>query len=120
MMARSGATGTGLATTIAAESVRVNRTMMIDKFSLQFGSEARDKDALTWPGWKFKLRNHLATVDPSYIVDIDTIDVERGEELDLSLATDELQARALMLYGLLVKTLKQRPLDFVRSQTDAC
>ena len=36
----------------------------------------------------------------------------------MSLATDELQGRALMLYGLLVKNLKQRPLDFVRSHKD--
>ena len=118
MMVRNGATGTGLATRIVAENVRVNRTMMIDKFTLQFGSEDRDKDALHWPEWKFKLRNHLATTDQAYIVDMDMIDADRGEELDISLATEDLQARALMLYGLLVKTLKQRPLDFVRSQKD--
>ena len=43
MMVRNGATGAGLATTIVAENVRMNRTMMIDKFTLQFGSEDRDK-----------------------------------------------------------------------------
>ncbi len=118
MMVRNGATGAGLATTIVAENVRMNRTMMIEKSTLQFGSEDRDKDALNWPEWKFKLRNHLAVIDQSYIIDLDMIDKDRGEELDISLATDDLQARALMLYGLLVKTLKQRPLDFVRSQKD--
>ena len=112
MMVRNGATGAGLATTIVAENVRMNWTMMIDRFTLQFGSEDRDKDALNWPELKFKLRNHLAVIDQAYIVDMDNmIDADRGEELDISLATDDLQFRALMLYGLLVKTLKQRPLD---------
>ena len=81
MMVRNGATGAGLATTIVAENVRMNRTMMIDKFTLQFGSEDRDKDALNWPEWKFKLRNHSAMIDH-----------DRGEELHISLATDDLQA----------------------------
>ena len=117
MMVRNGATGAGLATTIVAENVRVNRTIMIDKFTLQFGSEDRDKDALNWPEGKFKLRNHLAVIDQAYIVDMDMIDNDCGE-LSISLATHDLQARALMPYGLLVKTLKQRPLDFVRSQKD--
>ncbi len=97
MMVRNGATGAGLATTIVAENVRMNRTMMIDKFTLHFRSEDRDKDVLNWPEWKFKLRNHLAVIDQSYIVDLDMIDNDRGEELDLSLATDDLQVRALML-----------------------
>ena len=80
---------------------------MVDKFTEKFGSEDRDKDALGWPEWKFKLRNHLATVDPMYVIDMDSIDSDRNEELDVSLAVDELQARALMFYGLLVKNLGQ-------------
>ena len=118
LMARSTSASSGLTTTIATESVRVNRAMMADKFTEKFGSEERDKDALAWPEWKFKLRNHLAMIDPAYIADMDLVDRDRGEELDISLATDELQARALMLYSLLVKNMKQRPMDLVRSQKD--
>ena len=62
-MARSTTSSSGLAMTIAAEIVRVNRTLMIDKYTEKFGSEDRDKDAMAWPEWKFKLRNHLAAID---------------------------------------------------------
>ena len=93
MMVRNGATGAGLATTIVAENVRMNRTMKIDKFTLQFGSEDRDKDALNWPEWKFKLRNLLATIDQAYIVDMDMTDLERAADA-LRAACEDLEAAA--------------------------
>ncbi len=67
-MARADSGGEGLASSIAAENVLLNRTMMMEKFTMQFRSEDRDKDAFAWPDWKFKLRNHSAMVDPQYIV----------------------------------------------------
>ena len=90
IMARSTTASSGLTTTMVTESVRVNRAMMSDKFAEKFGSEERDKDALAWPEWKFKLRNHLAMIDPVYIMDLDAVDSDRNEELDIALATDEL------------------------------
>ncbi len=102
-LARNGA-GVGsraaaaLAGTIAQETVGTNKMVLADKFCLGFGSEDRDKDSLQCPEWKFKMRNHFALVDQS-----------RGEESDLSFATEELQSRALHLYGVLAKVISCVP-----------
>ena len=84
----------------------------VDKFVEKFGTEDTDKDALAWPEWKFKLRNHLATVDPAFVVDMETVDRDRNEELDIALATNELQGWAVMLYSLLGKAVKAAAVGF--------
>ncbi len=78
-----------------------------------FGSEDRDNDFLQCPEWKYKLRNTFAFVDATFNEDLDLVDQSRGEVLELSLATEGLQSRVLLLYAVFAKVLKSRPLDLV-------